>query len=504
MTDMTEYDDKQDLPNDAQDLPGSAAPARETVEAAEWILPEFAFARIFSSHMVLQRDRTITVWGFSRSHGSMVRGRLGTESVTTTVDETGKWTLTFSPRPASFTPVTLVASDESHTLVLTDVLIGDVWLIGGQSNAEMTLSRCMGETPDLVFSTENGVRLFSQHSGIPKQNKALCVLPQRDVISPDWRWIKASREASLNHSALGWYFAHELIRHVSVPQGLIMMCAGGASIFDLAPAEYAHERGVFQGGMTCEGGLFNTLIHPLIGLSFAGQLFFQGESEGCSPSRSDAYDRLLIDFVADERARFGFDFPFYNIQLSSYRDDGAQFFKHLHVVRMRQYDALDAIPHSTLTPDFDLGATPRYEDWAHSTLKAELGRRVAAVALAVHYGIGDVDEANAPMPASVTPTEEGGAYTVTFRGVGDGLCIYGHTAAESIGEEVNGFFTFDGKTYTPASARLTSTDTVTVTAAVGATHVAYAFIPTITPENANLYRARDMVPPPAFTERIRA
>ncbi len=501
MTDTTERNDSQDLPADSQDLPSIAA-SENVVEAAEWICPEFALARIFSSHMVLQRDKEIVVWGFSRQRGSTVHGTLDRETAAAVVDESGKWRLTFSARPASFVPITLSVTDGSHTCTLDDILIGDVWLIGGQSNSELLLSRCMEETPDLAFSEENGVRLFSQYSYLPKQNKALCVAPQLDLVSEEWHWQCASREASLRHSALGWYLAHELIDVTGVPQGTIMMCAGGASIFDLAPAEFAHVRGVFQGGMTCEGGLYNTLIHPLLGLSFAGQVFFQGESEGCSPSRSDQYDRLLADFVADERARFGFDFPFYNVQLSSYRDAGAQFFKYLHVVRMRQYDALKCIPHYTLTPDFDLGALPKYEDWAHSTLKAELARRLAMVILAEYYGIGDRDTAHAPMPAAVTTTEDGTAYKVIFRGVGDGLLTYGRGVQESLGTAVTGFFTYDGKEYTPAAACLTASDTVTITTREGATHVAYAFIPTVTPENANLYRAADMVPPPAFTEKI--
>ncbi len=493
--------DRQDLPQDKQDLPGSEK-STDRVEAAVWECPVFAFARIFSSHMVLQRDKTIYVWGFSRAHGTTVTATLGEETLQTIVGQDGKWLFAFSARPASFEPIALTATDGVHTLALEDILIGDVWLIGGQSNAELTLSRCMEETPDLVFSTTNGVRLFSQGSGYPKQNKALCVVPQPDIVCDAWCWKPASREASCAHSALGWYFTHELIEKTHVPQGSIMMCAGGASIFDLAPAEYAHERGVFQGGMTCEGGLFNTLIHPLIGLSFAGQLFFQGESEGCSPIRAATYDRLLTDFVADERARFGFAFPFYNIQLSSYREEGAEFFHQLHVVRMKQYDALSTIPNSTLTPDFDLGALPKYEDWAHSTLKAELGRRVAAVVLAEYYGIGDRDTAHAPMPVAATFCEDNKAYLVQFRGAGTGLITYGNTIEDSIERAVVGFFTYDGETYTPATAKLVSNDTVAVDAREGATHVSYAFIPTVTPENANLYRGADMVPPPAFTVAI--
>ncbi len=501
---MTETDirnDEQALPrNDEQALPTTEENTEKAVAAA-WECPEFAISRVFSSHMVLQRDREIRIWGFSNWHGETVHGVLDTEAREAVVEDGGRWCLTFSARPASRTPIALTVTARDRVIALEDILMGDVWLIGGQSNADLRLSRCMEETPDLVFSEENGVRFFSQKSWIARGMPEKCAAPQPDVVDHETTWTRASREASLAHSALGWYFADVLTRYIDVPQGQIMMSSGGAAIFDLGPAEYAHAHGVFAGGMTCEGGLYNTLIHPFLGLSFAGQVFFQGESEGCSLIRSNTYDRLLTDFVADQRARFGFEFPFYNVQLSSYRDDGAAFFRHLHVVRMKQFDALRTIPRYTITPDFDLGALPKYEDWAHSTLKAELGRRVAMVVLADYYGIGDIDEANAPMPDRVSA--QGDRLLVRFRGVGAGLVTYAGTPADSIGCEVTGWSVYDGETYTPASARLIAPDTVEVTCPpeVHPTHVAYAFIPTVTPENANLYRA-DMVPPPAFTEPI--
>ncbi len=498
MTDIKQQNGDAALPKDAQALPTT----RETkidAEAATWVCPEFSVARIFSSHMVLQREKNIPVWGFSRDPGTQVFATLGGETVTTAVDDENRWHVEFSPRTASHTPLTLTVTDAlGHMVTMDDILIGDVWLIGGQSNAELNLSRCMEETPDLVFSEEDGVRLFSQRSGYPRQHPEMLVAPQPDIVNETWHWERASREASLSHSALGWYFAHELIRHVDIPQGLIMMCSGGASIFDLAPAEYAHERGVFAGGMTCEGGLFNTLIHPLLGLSFAGQVFFQGESEGCSKIRSHNYADLLRDYVADERERFGFGFPFYNVQLCSYRDAGAEFFKYLHVVRMKQFEALSSIPRYTLTPCYDLGAPEKYEDWAHSTLKAELGRRLAVTVLADYYGIGDRTEACGPMPVAAVSCEN--TVKVTFVGVGEGLVRYGETPDESIGEDLQGFFVTDGETYTPVPAHLLSHDTVAVSfpAEISADRVAYAFIPTVTTERANLYRA-DGVPPLAFT-----
>ena len=87
-----------------------ALPTEErTVSAgngAVWNCPEFKLSGIFSSHMVLQRDKPIRVWGFSRYPGSTVTGEFMGETVRATVTEAapadGRWTLTFSPHAAAY------------------------------------------------------------------------------------------------------------------------------------------------------------------------------------------------------------------------------------------------------------------------------------------------------------------------------------------------------------------------------------------------------------------
>lgn len=147
-----------------------ALPTEErTVSAgngAVWNCPEFKLSGIFSSHMVLQRDKPIRVWGFSRHPGSAVTGEFMGETVRATVTEAapadGRWTLTFSPHAYTREPQRMVIRDESgHEAVLEDILIGDVWLIGGQSNAELTLAPCMTMTPSVEFSEEDNFRLFT-------------------------------------------------------------------------------------------------------------------------------------------------------------------------------------------------------------------------------------------------------------------------------------------------------------------------------------------------------
>ncbi len=153
----------------------------------------------------------------------------------------GRWTLTFSPHAYTREPQRMVIRDESgHEAVLEDILIGDVWLIGGQSNAELTLAPCMTMTPSV------GVLPRRTTSGCSRRRRRLlpptrCTReqPQLDIINPAWCWKRPGREASLEFSAMGWYFARELTKQIDVPLGLVLMCAGGACIRELIPEELA-------------------------------------------------------------------------------------------------------------------------------------------------------------------------------------------------------------------------------------------------------------------------
>ncbi len=476
---------------------------------AVWVCPEFKISGIFSSHMVLQRDKPIRVWGFSSHPGSTVTGEFMGETARVTVTEAapsdGRWMLTFSPHAYTREPQRMAIRDsEEHEVVLEDILIGDVWLIGGQSNAELTLAPCMELTPSVEFYEEDNFRLFTQTQAFVYANQAYCEQPQPDIINPAWCWKRPGREASLEFSAMGWYFAREMTKQIDVPLGLVMMCAGGACIRELLPEALAHAQGYLYGANVREAGYYNTLIHPLEGLAFTAQLFFQGESEGGAREFAEKYAYELALLVADERQRFGTDFPFYNVQLSSYREEGAQFFPWLDIIRMQQFDAQRLIPDSTLTVDMDLGAPDGYPDWAHSPRKSELAERLAALALARQYGVGNEREVVSPMPVAAYRAPDGGTVTVEFGNVGAGLTVSGHDPADSLGREVAGFSVGDYDRRTPVRATVTSRCAVAVEVpgdVPDASHVNYAYFPVVTQENATL-RGGNNLPAPAFSLRL--
>ena len=498
-----------------------ALPTDEKTTAAEaasaWVCPDFKVSGIFSSHMVLQREKPIKIWGFSDTPGSRVAGAFMGETVTTIVGEDNRWTLTFSSHLVEYEPQIMVISDDrEHTVTFEDILVGDVWLIGGQSNAELNMAPCMPLTPSIEFYEGDNFRLFTQTQAYPYTHQELCATPQPDIINPEWCWKRPDREASLAFSAMGWYFAHEVTKHIGIPLGMVMMAAGGACIRELLPIELAHGEGYTFGANVQEGGYFNTLINPVLGLGCKAMLFFQGESEGGWREFAERYAYELALLVADERARFGQEFSFYNVQLSDYREEGKQYFPWLDTVRVQQFKALSLIPNSTLTVDMDLGAPDEWPDFAHSPRKLELGERLAKLALAKEYGIGRETECSSPRPVMASLSADRKQIVVEFTDISAGLIVSGHNPADSYGMEVQGFSVGNSDHRAPARAVISSRHAVTVdipeevlTAAENNPdemkalmgQVNYAYFVRVTPENADL-RGGNNLPAPAFALEV--
>ena len=483
-----------------------ALPTSESVEIEEnkentWDCPEFKISGIFSSHMVLQREKPIKIWGFSTHVGSKVAGCFMGETVTATVGEDKRFTLRFSARPECADPQIMVISDEfEHVVTLEDILIGDVWIIGGQSNAELHLQPCMALTPSVEFDENDNFRLFYQHgwSGMEFGRNNNYVSP--DIIKSEWTWSRPDEESSLNFSAIGFYFAKKLMKHISTPIGLVMMAAGGVCLRELMPVELADSLGYKKGANTRIAGCFDSLINPIIPLSFKAQIFFQGESEGCWFSCANKYDTDLEEYFADERARFRQHFPVYNVQLSEYGENCKKYFPALDIVRVKQFDALSLIEDITLTVDMDLGIVEGF-DWAHSPRKLELAERLAKLALAKEYGVGVVVDAVSPRPISARLSEDTNEIIIDFTDLGTGLIAKGHDPKSSIGLPVSGFSvgTYDGSkdTRTAAEATITSRGQVTVKIPEGAdtSFVNYCFAINVDPE---LYNGNNL-PCPAFS-----
>lgn len=477
-------------------LPTNTAFEGKDAKESSWECPEFKISGIFSSHMVLQREKPIKIWGFSTHVGSKVVGCFMGETVTATVGEDNRFELRFSARPECAEPQIMVISDEfDHVVTFEDILIGDVWIIGGQSNAEMHIAPCFSLTPSIEFNEDDNFRLFYQHGStcmtLGKEDNTR----HRDIVKPEWTWQLPDKKNSMSFSAIGWYFAKELTRHVSTPIGVVMMAAGGVCLRELMPRELASSLGYEKGANTRLGGAFDTLINPIIPLSFKAQIFFQGESEGCWFDCANRYDTDLQRFFEDERARFSQHFPIYNVQLSEYGSNCPKFFPALDTVRIKQYSALSLIEDMTLTVDMDLGLIDE-RNWAHSPRKLELAERLARLALAKEYGVGKLADAVSPRPLYAKLSHDKSEIFIDFTDVGTGLIAKGQDPRYSIGLSVGGFSIGSYVNKIPAEATITSRGQVTVKVPEGAdtSFVNYCFAINVDPE---LYNGNNL-PCPAF------
>ena len=174
---------------------------------------------ILSSHMVLQRDRPIHIWGWS-DPGEKVAVAFHGTSRDILGDSLGNWSVFLAPETAGG-PYQLTVTG-SNKIVLDDVLVGDVWFASGQSNMEMPLKGFPGaplkdSAEEIAHAGQPQIRLLH----IP--NKAADFPLPNSAAS----WTACSPETAANFSAVAYFFGRDLSAREQVPIGLIDATWGG-------------------------------------------------------------------------------------------------------------------------------------------------------------------------------------------------------------------------------------------------------------------------------------
>ena len=172
--------------------------------------------------MVLQRNQPISVWGWA-GEGDTVTGTFAGNTATATADENGEWKLVFPQQAANAAPQTMTITGVEDQIVFDNILIGDVYLISGQSNAELAVSRTAAhldtagkEAVKELFRDDENVRIFHQVKSYVVENTQYWDTPQENVINPDWNWAVAADDDDFwDFSALGMYFAKNVYVHFS-------------------------------------------------------------------------------------------------------------------------------------------------------------------------------------------------------------------------------------------------------------------------------------------------
>ena len=195
-------------------------------------------ARIFNDHAVLQRDRPIRLWGTAEA-GSIVSASLNGQTATGRTDPQGRWRIVLPAMPAGG-PYTLSVKAGRGSQQVSDVLIGDVYLCGGQSNMEFPARLSTGAWGGLAAHPEPQLRF----AHIEKESAAA---PLEDLRQPaPWRIVDATSAGDA--SAVCFYMARSLQRSLKVPVGFIDADWGGTTIQSwISPAALATQPAYAEG-----------------------------------------------------------------------------------------------------------------------------------------------------------------------------------------------------------------------------------------------------------------
>ena len=243
----------------------------------------------FSSNMILQREKPVVIWGTAAAAKS-VTVVFDKQRKTVLADNTGFWKLSLDPMKASTTNKNLIIStDNKDSIVLKNILVGDVWLCSGQSNMEYTFDRKLKKYA-LPKRGEDLQELEKLNANKSKNIRYLYVerLNNKQPYLPSVGWVDAS-DTLLNYvSAIGYFFAKEIEAQTGVPIGIISSSWGGTRIEPWIP-DWAYQNSTtlkdsvtgpnFKVDGVHPGQMFNSMIKPMLPSTIKGMLWYQGESD---------------------------------------------------------------------------------------------------------------------------------------------------------------------------------------------------------------------------------
>ncbi len=178
-------------------------------------------AQVFGNGMVLQRDMPITIWGKAGANESL-NVEFRDKRYTVETQPSGDWQLKLEPMSAGG-PFELRITNGFEEIMISDVLIGDVWLLGGQSNMEFPINRTLDLYEDEVRNAEHS---FIRQLQVPMVYDFSA--PREDLSGGEWRSV--TPETIMDFSAVGYFFAKAHYAKYGVPVGLVLTAIGGTPI----------------------------------------------------------------------------------------------------------------------------------------------------------------------------------------------------------------------------------------------------------------------------------
>ena len=372
---------------------------------------------LFSDNMVLQRGVTVPIWGIA-SDSEKVTVEFNGQKVTT-IAKDGKWMLKLKPLKAGG-PYKMTISGV-NTITIQNILVGEVWVCGGQSNMERQLGLRSGQKPIVNWIQEAAAANYPEIRQYKVDRKPSDTLVS-DALS---KWVICDTASVKEFTAVGYFFARDLYKQLKVPIGLLFSTVGGtpaenwttratlesnpelktlAEQYDKAKLAYPDAVAKYKNDLPSlmlkyaadtlaalaahkpfpakpapprnpvggAGGLYNGMINPLIPYAIKGVIWYQGESNG---GRGKQYQTLFPTMINDWRKNWNQgNFPFFFVQIAPYR--GAD-----PMIREAQLLTLNKVPNVAMVVTTDCGDSADI----HPTFKQPVGNRLSLAARALAY-----------------------------------------------------------------------------------------------------------------------
>ena len=340
--------------------------------------------KMFSDGMVMQRETNANLWGTAKASATVkITTSWNGKTYETKAGTDGKWKTAIAT-PEAGGPYSITLTDGEQT-VLDNILIGELWLCSGQSNMEMPMKGFKNQpvenaVEDILHSADKELRLFTV-----KRNSRFAPV---DTVSG--KWSEASPASVREFSATAYHFGRELRHILGVPVGLIVTSWGGSACEAWMRADWlkafpdakipASEDDIKSKNRT-PTVLYNGMLHPLIGITMRGVIWYQGED---NVPRYKTYADMLSTMVRGWRAEWGQgDFPFYFCQIAPYDYSLIDWTTNSALLREQQSKAELMIPNSGMAVLMDAGL----EYGIHPRKKHLAGMRLALLALKKTYGV---------------------------------------------------------------------------------------------------------------------
>lgn len=335
---------------------------------------------LVGDHMVLQQASVVKVWGWAYDdHQIELITSWDDKHYSTKPNGSDKKWIFEVKTPAAGGPYCVELKSGSQSIIIKDVMIGEVWLCSGQSNMEMPLSgkpkQPILNSDSLIASAANPqIRFF-------KTERVIADEPQKKAKG---NWVLSSPESAKDFSALAYQFASMLNKKLNVSVGIIQSAWGGTPIRawmssdELKNFPEMLEKKDKPGPMN-PSVLYNGMIAPLFPYGIKGFLWYQGENDHINYFKQ--YPALMQAMV--EGWRHDWDngnLPFYFVQIAPWKYPGDAFLAS-PFQREAQLKASHFIPKSGIAITADIGS----DKSIHPPDKTNVADRLLRIALANTY-----------------------------------------------------------------------------------------------------------------------